>query len=402
MGGLRLLVISERYWPEGGGGELATHLILDVLRREFDITVLTGTREVARLSGVQYLYEPLQSRIEKALLWFNVSRLARSERFEKLLRDSDVVYVPRFAFPVIPRAKRLGKRVVVHLHGYAPVSYTATILAPYNRRGIALDDIALECRKSVKHCMGAAALWWLPRLARRWISQADRVICVSRRHAEIVSELAPELREKIEVVYNPPPPRLVAEEPRKELGEMPTFLYVGGDSYVKGFRLLLRAVRRLAEYGVEAEFVFANSYGPESLQMLREMEKSGTISVKVVGRVNYEELFGFYQRAWGLLFPSLWEEPLPYAVLESVLSATVPVAAKVGGVREVIGGTPAEVFLFEPGDAEGLAERVKLLASHSPSGIKEVGARLRRHALEFFNVEKIRTDLVKIFTSRGV
>ena len=41
----RILVISERYWPDGSGGELATHLILDILRKRFDVTVVTGYKE---------------------------------------------------------------------------------------------------------------------------------------------------------------------------------------------------------------------------------------------------------------------------------------------------------------------------------------------------------------------
>jgi hypothetical protein len=40
-----ILVITECYWREGGGGELATHLILDILRKRFDVTVVTGYKE---------------------------------------------------------------------------------------------------------------------------------------------------------------------------------------------------------------------------------------------------------------------------------------------------------------------------------------------------------------------
>ena len=29
-----ILVVSQRYWPDGSGGELATHLIIDLLRKE--------------------------------------------------------------------------------------------------------------------------------------------------------------------------------------------------------------------------------------------------------------------------------------------------------------------------------------------------------------------------------
>jgi len=41
------------------------------------------------------------------------------------------------------------------------------------------------------------------------------------------------------------PPEIINAEPRKELDDIPTFLYVGGDSYVKGFHILLKAVKEV-------------------------------------------------------------------------------------------------------------------------------------------------------------
>jgi len=120
----RLLVVAERYWPEGSGGELATHLILELLRDSFEIAVVTGALNPARVENVRYIYEPLLSVRNKHLLWFNTLRLARSRVFEKLVEGADVVYVSRFAFPVIPLTKRLDKRIIVHLQDYT-LSHTA-------------------------------------------------------------------------------------------------------------------------------------------------------------------------------------------------------------------------------------------------------------------------------------
>jgi len=62
--------------------------------------------------------------------------------------------------------------------------------------------------KGLKHCLGVSLLWWLPRLARRWVSQADKVVCVSKRQAEIIASQVPELEGRIEVIYNQLPPEL--------------------------------------------------------------------------------------------------------------------------------------------------------------------------------------------------
>jgi glycosyltransferase involved in cell wall biosynthesis len=397
-----VLVVTERYWPDGGGGELATHLILDILRRRFDVTVATGTKNPSKLPSVRYVYEPLLSKREKPVLWLNTLRLVRTQRFQKLLRESDVVYVPRFAFPIISYAKRLGKEVVVHLHDYVPISYTAVVLAPYeeHKHRITLDNIRLECMKSSKHCAGVGLLWWLPKLARRWVSQADKVVCVSRRQAEIVADQAPELRDKIEVVYNPLPPEIINAEPRKVLDNTPTFLYVSGDSYVKGFHILLRALSKLGKQGVKARFILTNRYSPRSLEIPKQLsDKYGNLEIQVLGRIEYSRLIELHRKAWALLFPSIWEEPLPYAVIEASLLGTIPIASKVGGVSELLAGSPASGFLFAPGNVEELADKVLLLINNKNTDvIRELGYDIRDHIAKVFNLRTIESQILRVFT----
>jgi glycosyltransferase involved in cell wall biosynthesis len=397
-----ILVITERYWPDGSGGELATHLILDILRKRFDATVVTGTKNPSKLPSVRYVYEPLLSKREKPVLWLNTVKLVHTQRFQKLLRESDVVYIPHFAFPIIPYAKKLGKKVVVHLHGYIPISYTATVLVPYeeHKHYIALYDIRLECIKSFRHCIGASLLWWLPKLARKWISQADKIICVSRRQAEIIADHALELRDKIEieVVYNPLPPEIINAEPRKELDDTPTFLYVGGDSHIKGFHILLKVVKELGRQGIKTRFILTNRYSRESIKILNALSsKYESLRIDVVGRVEYHELIKLHEKAWALVFPSIWEEPLPYAVVEAMALGTIPVASRVGGVSEIIGDCPAKKFLFKPGDANDLIEKLEILALQSKERVLDLAVKCGDHVGEIFNKENIERKVVEAF-----
>ena len=395
-----ILVVTERYWPEGSGGELATHLILDILRKRFDVIVVTGTKNPSRLSGVKYIYEPLLSKREKPILWLNTLKLIRSQRFQKLLRESDIVYIPRFAFPIIPYAKKLNKKVVVHLHDYIPISYTATVLAPYeeHKHRITLDDIGLECMKSYKHCIGASLLWWLSKLARKWISQADKVVCVSKRQAEIIADQVPELRDKIEVVYNPLPPEIINAEPRKELDDTPTFLYVGGDSYIKGFHILLKAVKELGKQGIGLRIFLVGGYNYSSLRILSELRsKYQSLEIKVLGKVSHKDVIKLHEKSWALIFPSITEEPLPYAVVEAMTLGTIPVASSVGGVPEIVGDCPAKKFLFKPGDVNVLIEKLKILTLQSKENILSLAMECRNHIIEIFNKENIERKIVGVF-----
>jgi Glycosyltransferase len=369
--------------------------------KEFDVVVITGSRSPSKLPGVEYIYEPLLSRWEKQVLWFNTLRLAKTERFERLLRESDIVYIPRFAFPLIPHAKKLGKRVVVHLHDYIPISYTAAVLAPYekHKHRITRDDVALECMKGMRYCLGVGLLWWLPRLARRWISLADKVICVSKRQAEIISDLAPELGGKVEVAYNPLPPGILNAEPRKDLDDIPTFLYIGGDSYVKGFHLLLQALNKLGKRGVKARFNLANKYSPQSLEKLRRLSrKYNNLDIQVLGRVEHTELLELHKKAWALVFPSIVEETFGYAVVEATLLGTVPVATKVGALPEIFQETPVSEYLCEPDNINELANKLEALSSQSRIDVASMG-RIREHLCKLYTTWEVEKKILKAFWS---
>jgi glycosyltransferase involved in cell wall biosynthesis len=395
-----ILVVTERYWPDGGGGELATHLIINILRKRFNVVVVTGTRNASKASGVEYIYEPLLSKREKPMLWMNTLRLINNQRFQKLLDESDIVYIPRFAFPIVPFAKKLGKKVVVHLHGYIPISYTATVLAPYeeHKHRIALDNIALECMKSIKHCVGVSLLWWLPKLARKWISQADKILCVSRRQAEIIADQMPELKDKIEVVYNPLPPEIIDITPRKELDDISTFLYVGGDSYIKGFHILLQALSKLGKQGVKARFILAGEYKPRSLETIRQLcVKYRNLNIQVLNRVEYEKLRELHMKVWALLFPSISEETFGYAVVEASILSTIPIASNVSVIQELLGDTAASKFLFTPNNYLELARKIVEVGSLSTGEVVSLGELIKKEISEKFSMSFIEREILETF-----
>jgi glycosyltransferase involved in cell wall biosynthesis len=56
--------------------------------------------------------------------------------------------------------------------------------------------------------------------------------------------------------------------------------------------------------------------------------------------------------AWALLFPSCWEEPMPYAVYEALLMGVPVVALPIGGQAELISQTPSAQFTAEDTSAK--------------------------------------------------
>ncbi|MGC9107306.1 MAG: glycosyltransferase [Infirmifilum sp.] len=147
----------------------------------------------------------------------------------------------------------------------------------------------------------------------------------------------------------------------KKLTRDPLFRYVGGDSFIKSSRVLLRSASRFIRSGVGLRL-----YG----NYKRVVEHP---NVELMGRVSHDYLMREHRYAQGLLFPSINEELLPYAVVESAVSGTVPLVSNAGGAVEVLRGTPAEKFAFKVGDADDMADKVLSLVAEDTKEVFEMG-----------------------------
>ena len=360
---VKLLVITPIYYPEVGGGALATYLMVDLLAKleGLKITVLTGCKAPKRSKGVNYVYDPFLKTIDKNLYPLQLL----FERYERIIRTHDVIYI-MYAFPLIPIAKKLRKRTIVHLHDYRPISPFATIFAGSKKSNVNLIKnsfiLSMMQKKGIKGLIKNMINIPYTMQIRRWICMADLILTVSKRHAEVVSEHMPICRNKIKVVYNPPPnlPSI-----RKNLEDKPLFLYVGGDNVFKGFHVLLKSLKTLGENGQrDFRVIFAGKYSLKSLEIINKLRELYKMNLEVYGMLDHDNIVKLHSKAWALLFPSIIEEPLPYAVLESILFGTLPIASRVGGVTEIVSGTIAEEFLITPGDYLALTHKILLILSY--------------------------------------
>jgi glycosyltransferase involved in cell wall biosynthesis len=123
-----ILVVSELFWPEGGGAELATYLILDILaKHNFGITVVTGTKNPAKIRGARYCIAPYLRGSNRIVKWVKMEMLGLDKSFKEMLNNHDILYIPLAAYPLIPLVKRNGIKVVVHLHNYAPGGHSSSL-----------------------------------------------------------------------------------------------------------------------------------------------------------------------------------------------------------------------------------------------------------------------------------
>jgi glycosyltransferase involved in cell wall biosynthesis len=311
--------------------------------------------------------------------------VSRESWFRKLVEWADVVYIPHYAYPVIPRVKELGRRVIVHLHDYQPISYTSVMFHGDDFKSDFTRTFYYELHQhSLMRALVASPLTPINRLAREWVSRADAVVCVSNRQCEIMRKRMPEIRGNSVVIYNPLPN---VSPVRKELDDEKILLYLGGPSFVKGFHLVLKVADELLRKHRDLRILITKVEGYKSLPS----------NCVTLGELPYRDVVKLHSRAYALLFPSIWEEPLPYVVVESMLMGTIPIAARTGGVPEVVVGSPAEDYLFTPGDANEFMDRIETVLTQSRDYLLDVGAKLREHVLKLFNTEYVENRIIDLF-----
>jgi len=397
----KILVFSKLFWPEGGGAELATYLIIrDVLSKYFDVTVVSGTSKPAPdiLRICRYIYWDMLRTRYKPLEWIKI--FVSMDYIKRLIEETDIIYLP--SHTLIPLAiifKRLrpGVKIVIHLHNYQPLTYTSVVLS--DREPDLATDIIVERweHDSIARAVAIGLLGSLNKINMLALRVADRIICVSKRQCELILRKMPWLRLKTHVIYNPPPHTPSIE---KRLSTSPTLLYGGGSSVIKGIHVLVKALKNLEtcrETQGERLLITYGRIGEH--QRLIEILKRLNIKVEILGRISYEEVLKLHRIIWATLFPSINEEPMPYAVLESALLGTIPIASRTGGIPEILEGTPAEKYMFTPGEAGELAKKIENIILLSREEVLDIGTRLREHAIKIFNREEIERMIVDLFMS---
>ena len=136
-------------------------------------------------------------------------------------------------------------------------------------------------------------------------------------------------------------------------------LYVGGLIEHKGVDMLLVAFERIA-IDLPRAALWLVGDGPAASGLKATTAKYGSCQVRFLGERSPDELAEIYRQARVIVLPSLWLENAPLVAIEASAFGRAVVASRVGGLPELVEDARTG-FLFDRGDIEGLAERLRLL-----------------------------------------
>lgn len=150
--------------------------------------------------------------------------------------------------------------------------------------------------------------------------------------------------------------------------------YVGRMGSEKGVDTLLAAASRLPELCVQLAGEGA---------AIGELVTKASRNVSFVGRLDRARIAAFYRKARFVVVPSKGFEMCPLVISEAMAHGLPIIASRIGGLPEMVedGFTG---FLFEPGNSQDLASKMKLLWE-SPDLCREMGRAGREKAIQEYS-----------------
>ena len=177
-------------------------------------------------------------------------------------------------------------------------------------------------------------------------------------------------------------------------------LYVGRLSKEKGVDVLINAWTMLSARFNEGAAAKASltvlGEGPEKEWLIKSSDVCSELKrVVVEGHLEKQEVVNKMAESGFLVFPSVWYEGMPMTMLEAYACGLPIVASRMGAMQEIVSEGETGL-LFEPGNAEDLAEKMGWMLTH-PDECRRMGANARREYEEKYSPEKNYQMLKQIY-----
>jgi len=350
---MRVLLMLE--WNRGRGGAEAHALRLrdGLLAAGDEVRLLVSNVGSAGDGQADYIAYGTEARAALSLLQIANPHAITTVRRALAEFRPDVVWVNMFALQLSPAA-------IFALGSIPKVLFVSDykIICPLGHK--LLPSGALCTNPAGRTCLQSGCLslpHWLrdqPRYAliRRAVQAFHAVLTCSQCVTEELAANGIPSR-PLTLPIQPPP-----GEFRHHPDPAPTLLFVGRLNREKGVHLLLRAFARLASDHPAARLRIAGQ-GPER-HSLEQLATTLAIAPKVefLGWLQPQQLEPEFARAWALVAPSTWAEPLGLVAVEALVRGVPAIVPDQGGLAEVV--TPGESgWHFRSNDETSLATTLR-------------------------------------------
>ena len=396
---MRVLFISSQYPPHelGGYEQLCQEAAKGLSARGHQVRILTSRYgvdgpdgqddgEVARKLHLDFdldYYRPLDFFIKRP---FDERRNRRylDELIDQFRPDAAMfwgMYALRTTL-VAHAERRMPGRVSFYIGSYWPTDpcvHETYWRAPANR----------GFTEALKRLLRTPALRTLRQERLRSNLRLRNVACCSEYvRAELLT--ARKCSADARVIYTSSPPEPRRTEAHSAPAPHLRLLYFGRLVPDKGVHTAIEALARLRDAeGVEwPSLTILGDGHPDYVRRLKEMAADRGVDERIsfVSKLPREQIAGVLARHDVFLFTSIWPEPFGRTIVEAMAAGLIVIGSDVGGSREIFRHYDSRM-LYQPGDADALAGRIRLLIT-DPNLCRGLAAAGRRLTDERFTHEQ--------------
>ena len=372
----KVLIVTDSL--RGGGAEKVLYDILkniDLKKYRIDIFLIFNY-------GIyKYKIEELGISIEGL---FNERKDLINNIFYKKLK-SLLIKISRWIYCKYPFLIKKLKRKEYDIEIAFLEGYSTSLIAnrKNNSKKIGWVHIDLEKHKIVDR-----------KLESKSYNKIDKIICVSNDSKKSVENLYPELKAKIEVIYNPIPKEEILKNGLKESNiysiEKVNLITVGRLNKQKGYDILLKTHNELLKEGLDYNLYILGE--GEERKKLEQYIKDNNIE-KNTFLLGFKENPYPYIKEADIFISSSRYEGYPLVICEAICLEKPIIATKCTGPNEILEGGKYGL-LAEVESVESLRENMKKLISSEE--LRKKYSKLSKERSKIFDIKKTMKQIERV------
>ena len=397
---MKILQINKFYYLRGGS-ERHVFGLSDILEEQGHKVIPFSMQDPKNKKSEfeKYFVKPIDLHkfniINIIKYFYNFDAVAK---LKKLIKDQkpDIAHLHNITGQLTPAIIRVLKKhnipIIMTLHDYRLICPNSQL---YSQR-----EICYRCqggkyyncllRKCVHNSFGKSLLAMLESYLNNkflnYYKHIDLFIAPSQYMKEISARFGiPE--NKIKVIYNFIPKDINISLKTDSKQTENYLLYFGRLSKEKGIDVLIDAFKEVKEYNLK---IVGSGLEFENIQ--QKIKKLSLTNIELLGPKYEKELQELIKGAKAVIIPSVWQENMPYSLLESLDVGKIVIASNIGGMKEVI-IDGQNGFLFKPGDSIELVNKIKNLKIVDNKAIE---SNIKKTALKF-SIEEYVNSLTEIY-----
>jgi len=365
---VKLLIHSTAFWPHVGGVESVVMTLAKGFAREAVEVTLVTTTPRGTASDVD--------------LPFRVVRQPRLSEFVRLLRESHIVHLAGPAMLPLALTLLLRRPVVLEHHGFQTICPNGQLFYEPTRTTCPGHFMAGRHRECWR-CNAHSGRWrsvrmWVLTFPRRWLSRLVKINIAPTHSLQDALRLP-----RTSVIWHGVD--ALDFDPRRFLGEPPSFVYLGRLVSTKGVHLLLDAAYQVRKKGLAFRVKLIGD-GPERGRLQAQSQALGLEeTVQFLGYLPMAAVEESLAGARAVVMPSLAGEVFGLVAAENMMRGCLMIVPDQGALAEVIGDAGLK---FKSGDAKDLAARLEDVL-RLPEMAVAFGQRARLRSHEVFSQERM-------------